>query len=145
MDQSDSKTTRITKDGYKRPKRTQQDKMSPDDIKKALENYIQVDEISQVPLKSHLRYFTVNLTTGKKLFRLGGFLSNKDNSDKYVVLSNGKITWSVDTTKSVFFKKMSLDEVREEYEDEIKKLRKDNKALKKALKQIKEQIKSKKK
>ena len=144
MDQSDSKTTRITKDGYKRPKRTQQDKMSPDDIKKALENYIQVDEISQVPLKSHLRYFTVNLKTGKKLFRLGGFLSNKDNSDKYVVLSNGKITWSVDTTKSVFFKKMSLDEVREEYEDEIKKLRKDNKALKKALKQIKEQIKSKK-
>ena len=63
-----------------------------------------VDEINKVSMNSHLRYFTLNKKTGKKEFRLGGFLTNRDQPDKYVILSNGSISWSVQTENSIFFK-----------------------------------------
>ena len=96
------------------------DKLTKDEIQSKLEDYIEVEDIGTVPLNTHLRYFTekIDEKTKKKskVFRLGGFLVNKSNYDKYVVLSNvpetgvinnNKKTWSVNTQKSIFYRKQS--------------------------------------
>lgn len=125
-----------------------QDSLSPDQIKKKLEEYQQVDDITTVPLNTHLRYFTFNPTTGKKQFRLGGFLSKID--EKYVVLNNGEFSWSVQLDKTVFFKKISFSDMKEEliekiskkFEKKIAKLVEENQNLKDTIKKIKKQIKN---
>ena len=45
------------------------------------------------------------MKTGKKMFRLGGFLSKVNLSQGYVVLNNGNLSWSVQLKGSIFLKK----------------------------------------
>ena len=123
---------------YKRPKKTIQDKLTPTEIKEKLEDYLEVSNLKNVPIGSHLRYFTKK--DGKKVFRLGGYLVNNSNSDKYIVLSTdtsplnyNRVTWSVQVKDSIFFRKLSLEEIKEEYEEKIRDLKKIIKKLKKKL------------
>ena len=44
-------------DGYQRPK-TVQDKLTATEIKEKLEDYVEVEDISTVPLNTHIRYFS---------------------------------------------------------------------------------------
>jgi hypothetical protein len=141
-------TKRLTRDTtYNKTKKSYQDNLSPAEIKEKLEEYSQVDDIDKVPLNSHLRYFTINVKTGKKQFRLGGFLTKIDKD--YVVLSNGTLSWSVQKKNNIFFRKMTFQELKEEltgkikksYQNEIKKLKEENKKLKTALKKVKNQVK----
>ena len=91
---------------YKRPKTTYQEKLSREQIEDKLQGYEKVDDISEVPLNTHIRYF-IEQKDGSQLFRTGGFLQNKQNPEKYIMLSNGKNVWSVQVANTVFFKKMS--------------------------------------
>jgi hypothetical protein len=135
-------TKRLTREN-----KSYQETLSPADIKKKLEEYQQVDNIDDVKLNTHIRYFTFNPTNGKKQFRLGGFLTKID--EKYVVLSNGKLTWSVQKKNTVFFMKVSFSELKQEiiektskkYENEISKLKIENEHLKNTLKKLKREIK----
>ena len=131
------------KDGYIRPKKTMQDKLTATEIKEKLEDYVEVDDIDSVPLNTHIRYFTKVKKDGKtkKLFRMGGFLKNKTNSTKYVILTNGRASWSVQIKDSIFFRKLNMDEMKEQYEDEIEDLQDEVKKLKKENKKLKETIK----
>ena len=122
-----SKDSRLSRDTtYQRPPTTYQQSLTNDEIKEKLSGYVKVEEINRVPVGSHLRYFLIEIDPEtqkkKKLFRTGGFLKNKDNSDKYVVLSNGTKSWSVNTQKCVFFRKMKQHEMEDKYEKEIKRL-----------------------
>ena len=141
--------SRLGNDNYKRPKRTLTDKLSAEEIKNKLEDYIEVEDISKVPLNSHLRYFTEKYDEKKKksskVFRLGGFLVNKNNYDKYVVLSNvpdtgvinnNRKTWSVNTQKSIFYRKQTIDEIKEDYKDELEDLYDEVDKLKKQIKKL---------
>jgi hypothetical protein len=94
---------------YKRPKTTYQEKLSADEIAQKLQGYEKVDDISEVPLNTHLRYF-ITQKDGSQVFRTGGFLHNKQNADVYVMLSNGKNIWSVQVKGTTFFKRMSQKE-----------------------------------
>ena len=52
-------TKRLSRDtSYTKTKKSYQEKLSPDEIKKKLEEYKQVEFIDDVNLNSHLRYFT---------------------------------------------------------------------------------------
>ena len=106
-----------------------------------LKKYKRVDNIEDVPLNTHIRYVTMN--KGNQRFCLGGFLKKKNDS-RYVVLSNGKFTWSVQKFHwkskdksgepdfaTIFFKIKSQNE---QYEDTIKKQKEYIKKLQKALK-----------
>jgi len=145
---SQYKTKRLTNDTQKSTN-SYQDKLSPEDIKEKLEEYKKVEDITKVSLNAHLRYFTINEKTGDKQFRLGGFLNKIDNDKGYVVLSNGTLSWSVQIKNSIFFKKMSFQELRKEivenveklYIEEIKNLKNENKKLKDTLKEIKAETK----
>ena len=149
---------RLANDDYKRPKKTKQDNLTATEIKEMLEDYIEVEEISKVALNTHLRYFSEkeNPTTKKKekVFRMGGFLVNKNNYEKFIVLStapntgvinNMAKTWSVQVKGSKFYRKLSYDEIKEQYLEEIEELndqidilKKDNKKLKDENKKLKE-------
>lgn len=127
-------------DGYKRPKKTVQDKLTASEIKEKLEDYIEVDNISNVPLNTHIRYFSkIKQKSGKikKVFRLGGFLKNKNNAEKFVILTNGSASWSVQVKTSIFFRKMTISEIKEQYEDEIEDLHKKIRRLKQQVKKLK--------
>ena len=129
---------RLTETNYQRPKETLQDKLNKNDIKKMLKNYKEISSFSDVPLSSHLRYFSN--VDGEMKFRTGGNLINKNNADKYVVLSNGKVTWSVDTKKSIFYKEITHEDIVDKYEEQIAKY----KLVIKKLRNEIEQLKSKK-
>ncbi|AYV82198.1 MAG: hypothetical protein Homavirus15_7 [Homavirus sp.] len=113
---------RLNKDEYSRPKLTYTDKLTAEEIETLLDDYKKVDDIYQVPMGTHMRYFLVK--NGVKKFRTGGILSNSTGLPKYVVLSNGTKTWSVQTKDTVFFKKMTLNEIKGDYEDIIDDLEK---------------------
>ena len=96
-------TTRLSRnlDKYERPKKTYQDTLTPEDMRERLINYEKVDNIDFVPVNTHVRYMIKDKKSGKSLFRLGGFLTKKNPS--YVILSNGKFTWSVDRANATQF------------------------------------------
>lgn len=98
----------ITSDsGYKRPDKTYQDNLTYDEIKEKLKNYTKVKDLTQIPLNTHIRYIEkkLNPLTQKieTKFRLGGYLVNNKNPDKYIVLSNGRVKWSVQVPNTVFY------------------------------------------
>lgn len=121
---------------YVRPKVTLQEKLTAQDIADKLEGYERVEDISEVPLNTHLRYFVVH-PDGKQEFRLGGFLHRKDNADEYVMMSNGKQSWSVQTKTAVFYRKLSQKEIVDMYEE---KLREKDETIKKLKSWIRKRI-----
>lgn len=141
---------RISKDNYNRPKHTIQDKMTEEEIDEKLEDYIEITDIKKVPINSHIRYFTLipdDKGQLKKSFRLGGFLKNKDNADKYIILTNNSVSWTVQIDTSILYRKMSIDEIKEEYEtiikdseEQILNLKKDNKKLLKRILELEKNL-----
>ena len=115
-------TKRITKNsGYSKPDKTYQESLSNQDIKEKLKEYKKVVDIRTVSIGTHIRYFSIDPKSKEKIFRLGGTLNKVDPEGKYVVLSNGSITWSVQIPNAIFFQKMTDVEFKEELKKEIKK------------------------
>ena len=51
---------------YQRPQRTYQERLSNQDIKNILKDYIMVEDISKVSTGTHVRYFITDHETKKK-------------------------------------------------------------------------------
>lgn len=100
-------------------------------IKKVLQNYTLIKDLDRETDNTHVRYIT--FSNGKHRFRYGGFLVKI--AQKYVVISNGKFTWSVqryhfNKNKEVifetqFYKLKTVSALKDEY----KKLKKENTKL----------------
>lgn len=149
MNNKQAYTTRITNDNYVRPTKTKQDMYTPDEINDMLLDYDPIDDINEVALGTHLRYFVTVVEEKKKIkkFRRGGMLNQNDPKKPFVILSNGKVTWSVQKKQATFWKKRTFDEIKEEYINEIDKLKSDlsvaNKTIHKytiIIKQLKEEV-----
>ena len=132
---------------YRRPKKTFQDTLTEKEIRDYLVDYKKVDDITKVTLNTHVRYFVKNRETGKTNFRLGGYLNKVDAEKGYVILTNGKHSWSVQIKDAIFFKKEETKNLLGDYEaklktykQEIKRLKKENEELKYALKKIKKRL-----
>ena len=132
-DNDDVKNT-FSKNGYKRPDVTFTDQLSKEQIEEKLEDYTKVDDIYKVPLGVHLRYFSNK--DDKLVFRMGGQLHKNNGLPDYVILFNGKAQWSVQVKDTIFYRKMTIQEIKEEYEKIIKDLIEKNKKLKKQLKEL---------
>ena len=88
------KLKRLITNNYNRPETTYQDTLqNKKSMLEKLENYERVDNIEDVGLKTHVRYVTLHNQTRQQVFRLGGLL--EEIHPKYVKLSNGEFTWSV--------------------------------------------------
>jgi len=135
-----SKTKRLSKDtGYVRPKKTFQDSMSSDDIKEKLKEYKKVSDVRKVIIGTHMRYFTKDKDTKANVFRLGGFLTKFGDEYKYVVLSNGTISWSVQNNSSTeFWAKMNSKEILKTAETEVEDKDKEQQHVIEKYKKLKE-------
>lgn len=130
---------------YSRPDETITDKLqTPQNYREKLKNYTEVDDIDSVTISTHVRYFVWDNKKNLWKFRTGGLLTKKH--PKYVVLSNGKYSWSVqkeipsrtsqlggsiesestEVFATKFFKILSKEEKNQR---EIDQLRRDNAAL----------------
>ena len=74
-----------------------------------IDNYLQgytritTSELSATPLNTHMRYFIRN-GDGHLEFRKGGFLQVNEHCDRYVILTNGSMSWSVQVASAIFFR-----------------------------------------
>ena len=115
-------TKRLTNDlAYQKPAATYQQTLTNQEIKEKLKEYKQVSDIKTVSIGTHIRYFLENSKTKKNDFRLGGTLNKIDPEGRFVILSNGQFTWSVQIPKATFYQKMVENEIREELKKELKK------------------------
>lgn len=106
---------------YKRPEKTYQQTLSNQEIKDKLKDYKQITNITAVPLGTHIRYFKIDPATKIKQFRLGGTLSKIDPEGRFITLTNGTTSWSVQLLTSICFQKMTEDEYKDELKKEVKK------------------------
>ena len=104
---------------YTRPNQTHQELLSNQDIKNKLKDYKKVDDINKIQLGTHIRYFVVDQKTKTNLFRLGGILNKIDPNLRYITLTNGNLSWSVQLSNSILYHKMSDDEIKQELKDEV--------------------------
>jgi hypothetical protein len=145
----DKITKRLSRDtSYKPPDKTYQSTLSDIDIAKKLEDYVRVktSEVLKIPLGCHIRYFSINPKTGEKQFRLGGTLTKFGDNNEYFICSNGTLSWSVQLSTSIIYKKLTPSELKEtvkktlieDTKNDMADLIKENKELKKMLKEIKD-------
>lgn len=106
---------------YHRPTKTFQETLSNQEIKEKLREYKKVSDIRNISIGTHIRYFTIDSKTKNKVFRLGGNLNKIDPEGRYVILSNGDINWSVQIPNTIFYQKMTENEIKEEMKKELKK------------------------
>lgn len=108
-------TTRLGYDiKYQKPKKTFQESLSNEAIKEKLKGYKKVSDITKVIIGNHIRYFT------KDGFRLGGFLNKFGENYKYLILTNGKLSWSVQIISSnEFWCKMNSKDMQEQIQTEV--------------------------
>lgn len=129
---------RLGNDDYERPKQTLQEKMSDVEVGEKLRDYVKVESIMDIDVGTHVRYFKNE--NGEMKFRLGGNIIKKDTEGRYVVLSNGKASWSASTNACIFYRKLTLADLREihnrekkEYEEAIIQYKQKVNLLKKEL------------
>ena len=123
------------------------DLLTKKDIEGLLLDYERVDKLDSVPIGTHIRYFENK--DGELKFRVGGLLKIKGLPD-YVILNNGTVGWSVQVKKCIFFKRITLDSVRNEYKQiilqkdvELDKLRSYIKEKEKEILTLKKEVKKK--
>ncbi len=116
-------------------KKTFTENLTKDEINEKLEDYKLVDDISKVPLDTHLRYFVKK--DNEMLFRMGGNLKRNLDLPNFIVLKNALGTeWSVQVKDTIFYKKMSIKEIKEEYDNIIVDLHNKIKKLKAKIKEL---------
>tara|TARA_B100001057_G_scaffold454381_1_gene500125 strand:- start:41 stop:529 length:489 start_codon:yes stop_codon:yes gene_type:complete len=90
---SDNSSENSSNGQYSRPDVTITDKLqTKEEMLKRLENYERVEDIDEVSISTHVRYVTLDKEK-KQVFRLGGLI--KRIHPKYLILSNGRHSWSV--------------------------------------------------
>lgn len=134
-------TIRLSKSSnYERPGITLTDSLqSNQKYKDKLTNYIEVSDVDFVTIGTHVRYFKFDTKNQNWMFRCGGLLTYKHQ--KYVVLSNGKYSWSVqreiehkgEIYETKFFKILNVNEKKDieikKRDSEIAQLKLDNQKM----------------
>jgi len=102
------------------PKNIPLDFLDKNEIKQRLYNYEPIDASQLSDLKPPLRlqYFDID-PDGTYKYRPGGILTLNKYPD-YFIITNGKRSWSVQLDRSVFFKEVNIESLRNSYEEIIK-------------------------
>ena len=130
---SDNKNIKQNNDENK--KKTFTENLTKEEINEKLEDYKLVDDLSKVPLDTHLRYFVKK--DNEMLFRMGGNLKRNFDIPNFIILKNAVGTeWTVQIKDTIFYKKMSIKEIKEEYDGIISELHDKIKKLKLKIKEL---------
>ena len=140
-----SSLPRLVTHKYDRPEETYQDTLqNKTAMLEQLENYERVENVEDIPLKTHVKYVTLHAQTKKQVFRIGGIL--EAINPKYVLLSNGQFKWSVQryhycddaSTEETFFETVfwRLISKAERLEAKLEDVLEENNRLKEKLNEI---------
>lgn len=88
-----------------------QETLDVDQINEKLRDYVKELNPTSIGLGTHVRYFSIDPKTREKKFRMGGIVRKIDPEGKYMILSNGQVSWSAQIKDSEFYRKMSSDEI----------------------------------
>ena len=134
---------RISKDNYIKTGNEIQENLTEDDIKILLEDYTEINDYKELKLGMHIRYYTIKLDkygNQTKLFRMGGNIIKIDDEYRYLILSNNKISWSVQINNNIFYKKMSLNDIKNIYDAKLDEKRFYINKLNKSYKKLEYQL-----
>jgi len=141
------KPNKISDTNYNRPELTYTDLLTKKDIEGLLLDYEKVDNLDLVRIGTHIRYFENK--DGELKFRVGGTLKVKGLPD-YIILNNGTVGWSVQVKSCIFFRKLLIEDVKNEYKQllinkdiELEKLRFYIKTKEKEILALKKELKNK--
>lgn len=113
-------TNLLKNEDYEKPTQTFSERLTTDDIVILLADYKEatIDELTH---GVHIRYMKQNEKTKKLDLRMGGIVFKKDenNPPKFIMVSNGKFVWSVQTENTIFYKRMSIGEKEEEFKSTL--------------------------
>lgn len=94
----------------------EEDMLSTEDIMYLLEDYVKAD-VKELKRFTPVRYFYLNDDKKTYSFKMGGNIFVIDKKYEYVILSNGKAKWSVQTKDAIFYQKMSINAIKEEFNE----------------------------
>lgn len=123
-DSENKKLTRLSEVRYRKTGNEVQSNLTQEDINLLLEEYEEVNDVTtELKTGLHIRYYSLvkdkKKREFKKLFRLGGNIIKIDPEFKYVVLTNGKLSWCVQLDNTIIYKKMSIKDIKDFYENEL--------------------------
>lgn len=126
-DSETKKLTRLSEVRYRKTGNEVQSNLTQEDINLLLEEYEEVNDVTtELKTGIHIRYYSLVKDKDKKkrgdfkkLFRLGGTIIKIDPEFKYVVLTNGKLSWCVQLENTIIYKKMSIKDIKDFYENEL--------------------------
>ena len=126
---------KISESIYDRPDVTYTDKLSKVQIQDLLVDYEQIKnntELQDIPPGTHLRYF--QMIDSKLKFRTGGILTVKSGLPSYIILSSGKVSWSVQVSDCIFFRRITIKQLKTEFNKLLEEKERDIKSLQNLIK-----------
>lgn len=136
-----NKTIRIGDDDYQATGNELQKNLTEEDVNLLLEEYDEIDDTDILKPGMHVRYYTIKQKRNgdiDKKFRMGGEIIKVDHEDKYLVLTNKKLSWSVQFNNTIFYKKMSIEDIKAFYETELDEKESKIEKLKQSINKYKE-------
>jgi hypothetical protein len=124
-DSENKKLTRLSEVRYRKTGNEVQSNLTQEDINLLLEEYEEVNDVTtELKTGIHIRYYSLVKDKKKRgelkrMFRLGGTIIKIDPEFKYVVLTNGKLSWCVQLDNTIIYKKMSIKDIKNFYENEL--------------------------
>ena len=103
-------------------------------------DYEKVDDLNNIPIGTHIRYFEDK--DGELKFRTGGILTIKKGLPVYCILKNQNVSWSVQIKKCIFFRRITIKEVKQEYENKLIEKEKELNELRSYIRDLRKQLKS---
>lgn len=124
-------------ESYDDPLKPKQDKLSKEEIIEILKEYKKVEDISELKIGTQVKYFTID-KGGELKFRMGGELMLNNGLPDYVILVSGKIMWSVQVKNTIFYRRLSYDEVIEPFKKKLIEKEKEIQLLKDIISNFKQ-------
>lgn len=115
------------------------DILKPDEIRERLKNFERVadEDLKSIAPHTKIQYF--DISDGSCRYRPGGSLLY-NHAPKYIVLTNGGKSWSIQLDSVIIFKEKDYDKLKKEYEILISKKDKEISTYKLYVKKQKEAI-----
>ena len=111
---------KISDTEYEKPDITYTEKLTKTQIQELLADYEKINDINElknVPIGTHIRYFDIKNNEMK--FRTGGILTVNNGLPEYIILSSGHLSWSVQVKTSILFRRITVRQIKEEFQKEI--------------------------
>lgn len=111
----------LLEDDYVKPKYTASDLITAEELKKRMENYeiLDKEQVADLVSNTRIQYFEVK-ENGDYKYKPGGVIIKNGYPD-YLVLTNGRRSWSVQLVNHVICKEMRVEDVKAKYEKIISK------------------------